>query len=312
MLSGLAAAGGVFVACDGRNLPVGMMLPLAAHITQAERFAAQARAPAARCASGSGGRSSGQRSWPRPRCWSSCAARISASRPLVARVHSGDPSNVEARAARRYWPHVFADLDFRRHRENEDQNVLLNYGYAVLRAIVARAICAAGLHPSLGIHHHNRYNAFCLADDLMEPFRPTVDRAVAEYMSTHDEPYQLEAAAKQHIIGELTGRYDDGRPAADLVRHGRPDGRFAGRCFPGQCRVSCRVDCPEIDSSLERAGDCRNFRVSEMGLSFRARGPGRASPLALWERARVRACRDKNTFSRGIVECGCLRCSTCR
>ena len=126
---------------------------------------------------------------------------------LAGRVRSGDPSNVEARAARRYWPYVFADLDFRRHRENEDQNILLNYGYAVLRAIVARAICAAGLHPSLGIHHHNRYNAFCLADDLMEPFRPAVDRAVAEYMSTHDEPYKLESAAKQNIIGDLTGRY---------------------------------------------------------------------------------------------------------
>jgi CRISPR-associated protein Cas1 len=207
VLSGLAAAGGVFVTCDGRNLPVGMLLPLAAHTTQAERFAAQA------CAA-----------LPvRKRLWRKIVrAKIKAQaallvelrgtdfglNALVGQVQSGDPSNVEARAARRYWPNVFADLDFRRHRENEDQNVLLNYGYAVLRAIVARAICAAGLHPSLGIHHHNRYNAFCLADDLMEPFRPKVDRAVAEYMSTHDEPYKLESAAKQNIIGELTGRYD--------------------------------------------------------------------------------------------------------
>ena len=207
VLSGLAEAGGVFVACDSRNLPVGMMLPLAGHTTQAERFAAQACAPLP----------------VRKRLWRQIVrAKIMAQaallvelrgmdfglKALVGRVRSGDPSNVEARAARRYWPHVFADLDFRRHRENEDQNVLLNYGYAVLRAIVARAVCAAGLHPSLGIHHHNRYNAFCLADDLMEPYRPTVDRAVAEYMSTHDEPYHLESAAKQHIIGELTGRYD--------------------------------------------------------------------------------------------------------
>jgi CRISPR-associated protein Cas1 len=206
-LSGLAAAGGVFVTCDGRNLPVGMMLPLALHHTQAERFAAQARAPLPT----------------RKRLWRQIVrAKIEAQaallvelrgmdfglRPLVARVRSGDTSNVEALAARRYWPHVFADLDFRRHRENEDQNILLNYGYAVLRAIVARAICAAGLHPSLGIHHHNRYNAFCLADDLMEPYRPAVDRAVAEYVSTHDPFYKLEAAAKQHIIGELTARYE--------------------------------------------------------------------------------------------------------
>ncbi len=207
VLSGLAAAGGVFVTCDGHNLPVGMMLPLASHHTQAERFAAQASAPLP----------------VRKRLWRQIVqAKIKAQaallvelrgtdfgvKPLAARVHSGDPSNVEARAARRYWPAVFADLDFRRHRENEDQNILLNYGYAVLRAIVARAICAAGLHPSLGIHHHNRYNAFCLADNLMEPFRPAVDRAVAEYMSTHDEPYKLEAAAKQNIIGELTSRYE--------------------------------------------------------------------------------------------------------
>jgi CRISPR-associated protein Cas1 len=123
---------------------------------------------------------------------------------------------VEARAARRYWPALFADLSFRRQRDNEDQNVLLNYGYAVLRAIVARAISAAGLHPSLGIHHHNRYDSFCLADDLMEPFRPTVDHAVVEYMNDHDEPYGLESAAKQQIISELTGRYLMGRELRTL------------------------------------------------------------------------------------------------
>ena len=71
--------------------------------------------------------------------------------------------------------------------------------------------------PRLGIHHHNRYDSFCLADDLMEPFRPTVDHAVVEYMSDHDEPYGLEAAAKQQIIGELTGRYLMGGELADAV-----------------------------------------------------------------------------------------------
>ncbi len=206
VLSGLAAAGGVFVACDGRNLPVGMLLPLAGHFAQAERFAAQARAPLPM----------------RKRLWRQIVcAKIKAQASLLMElqgddngiavlarhVRSGDPSNLEARAARRYWPRLFADLNFRRHRENEDQNILLNYGYAVLRAIVARAICAAGLHPSLGIHHHNRYNAFCLADDLMEPYRPTVDRSVAEYMRTHDQVCELEPAAKQHIISDLTVRY---------------------------------------------------------------------------------------------------------
>jgi len=206
VLSGLAAAGGVFVSCDGQNLPVGMMLPLAAHTTQAERFAAQARAPAPL----------------RKRLWQQIVrAKIAAQAALLrercgndfglaallGRVHSGDPSNVEARAARRYWPNLFADPAFHRRRDRPDQNLLLNYGYAVLRAIVARAICAAGLHPSLGLHHHNRYNAFCLADDLMEPYRPAVDRAVVEYVGTRGKPYRLDAAAKQHIIGDLTGRY---------------------------------------------------------------------------------------------------------
>ena len=206
VLSGLAAAGGVFVTCDRFNLPVGMMLPLAAHHAQAERFLAQARAPLP----------------VRKRLWRQIVcSKIKAQAALLVelrgqdfglqalgrQVRSGDPANVEARAARRYWPAVFADLNFRRQRDNEDQNVLLNYGYAVLRAIVARAVSAAGLHPSLGIHHHNRYDPFCLADDLMEPFRPAVDHAVADYMRNHDAPYGLEAAAKQQIISELTGRY---------------------------------------------------------------------------------------------------------
>jgi len=206
VLSGLAESGGSFVACNRQNLPVGMLLPLAVHYAQAERFSAQARSPLPM----------------RKRLWRTIVrAKICAQaemleelhgtdhglRALVPKVRSGDPANVEARAARRYWPLAFADSSFRRHRENEDQNLLLNYGYAVLRAVVARAICGAGLHPSLGIHHHNRYNAYCLADDLMEPFRPTVDRAVAEYIADHDDYQGVESAAKQYIIGELTGRY---------------------------------------------------------------------------------------------------------
>jgi CRISPR-associated protein Cas1 len=206
VLSGLAEVGATFVACDPRHLPVGMLVPLVGHDTQVERFAAQARA-----------------SRPlRKRLWKQIVrAKIQAQaavledmhgtdhglRALVAQVRSGDPANVEARAARRYWPRLFADLNFRRNPDNEDQNLLLNYGYAVLRAIVARAICACGLHPCLGIHHHNRYDAFCLADDLMEPFRPTVDHAVAEYVAAHDAVYGLEKAAKQAIVSQLTGRY---------------------------------------------------------------------------------------------------------
>jgi CRISPR-associated protein Cas1 len=96
---------------------------------------------------------------------------------LVRKVRSGDPDNVEAQAARRYWS-VLLGADFRRDQSGEGANALLNYGYTVLRATISRAICAAGLHPSIGLHHANRGNAFALADDLMEPYRPIVDRAV--------------------------------------------------------------------------------------------------------------------------------------
>ena len=90
-------------------------------------------------------------------------------------VEPADRRNVEAQAARYYWKRLFDDA-FRRSSTGPPPNGLLNYGYAIVRASAARHVCAAGLHPSLGLHHHNRFNPFCLADDLMEPFRPSVDR----------------------------------------------------------------------------------------------------------------------------------------
>ena len=102
---------------------------------------------------------------------------------LARRVKSGDPENMEAQADRRYWQLLFGP-DFQRERFGEMPNPLLNYGYTVLRAATARAVAAAGLHPSLGIHHHNRYDAMCLVDDLMEPFRPAVDYAVVRLIES--------------------------------------------------------------------------------------------------------------------------------
>ena len=92
-------------------------------------------------------------------------------------VKPGDPENIEAQAAQRYWPALLG-TEFRRRRNGDDPNGLLNYGYTILRASITRYICASGLHPSIGLHHSNRFNAFCLADDLMEPFRPAVDMEV--------------------------------------------------------------------------------------------------------------------------------------
>ena len=122
-------------------------------------------------------------------------------RALARRVRSGDPENVEAQAARRYWPLLFGK-DFKRERFGPMPNPFLNYGYTVLRAAVARAVVAAGLHPSLGVHHHNRGDALCLVDDLMEPFRPVVDATVVRLRSGgHND---LTTEAKGALAGFLT------------------------------------------------------------------------------------------------------------
>lgn len=207
VLAGLARHGAALIACDERRLPVLLALPLEGHFTQAERFAAQAAA-----------------SLPlRKRLWRQVVrAKIAAQadllekrhgsdhglRALIPLVRSGDPTNVEARAASRYWDRLFGSIPFRRVRDGDDQNRLLNYGYAVLRAIVARAICAAGLHPCLGIHHHNRYNPYCLADDLMEPFRPVVDEVVAARFAGADSEAELVPEVKAALLMALLGRFD--------------------------------------------------------------------------------------------------------
>jgi CRISP-associated protein Cas1 len=106
---------------------------------------------------------------------------------LARRVRSGDPENIEAQAARRYWTSLLG-ADFRRSFETGRENILLNYGYSILRAATARAVCAAGLTPALGIHHHNRKNPFALVDDLMEPYRPLVDQSVRMIIDSSDLP----------------------------------------------------------------------------------------------------------------------------
>ncbi len=205
VLARLAQAGAVFVACDDKHLPVGLMLPLCSHSTQTESIAAQASADEPT----------------KKRVWQQLVrAKIGHQAALLQslygddqglaamrkRVRSGDTSNVEAQAARRYWAALFGKRRFRRDPDRKDQNRHLNYGYAVLRATVGRALCGAGLHPSLGVHHHNRYDAYCLADDLMEPFRPLVDRAVVRWVSDHDPKAPLDRDAKGVLLGALAGR----------------------------------------------------------------------------------------------------------
>ncbi|MFA5298378.1 MAG: type II CRISPR-associated endonuclease Cas1 [Lutibacter sp.] len=119
-----------------------------------------------------------------------------------AKVLSGDTDNREGVAAAHYWKHIF-DFDFKRERYGDYPNLFLNYGYIILRAAVARAIAGSGLLSTLGIHHHNKYNAFCLADDIMEPFRPLVDAKVIEIINTFPDK-ELTTEIKAELLKVLT------------------------------------------------------------------------------------------------------------
>ena len=204
VLAGVAANGGIVVVSDDKFQPSGMLLPLDAHYAQGERFRLQAAAAQPI----------------QKRLWQQIVrAKIGAQSAVLKRltdndgglpylasqVNSGDTGNHEAQAAQRYWRLVFNNPHFRRNREADDQNRLLNYGYAVLRALTARAICGSGLHPALGVHHHNRYDPFALASDLMEPFRPTVDEAVARIICEHGEGVALGKDVKRTLIAAITG-----------------------------------------------------------------------------------------------------------
>lgn len=118
------------------------------------------------------------------------------------KVKSGDPENKEAQAARLYWPALFGE-GFLRRRDGAPPNNLLNFGYAILRAATARAISGSGLLPGIGIHHHNQYNAYGLADDLMEPYRPFTDLAVLEYLQANHPPDTLGKAEKAMLLQVL-------------------------------------------------------------------------------------------------------------
>lgn len=226
----LAQKGGAFVTCDERRLPVAMLLPLQSNVTQTERMIAQA----------SVSEPVRKRLWKRivraklksqARSLDACGLDGQPVRALLTEVKSGDPANVEAQAARRYWSALSGRAlpeDFTRDADGPWPNALLNYGYAVLRAIVARALCGAGLHPSLGLHHHNRYNPFCLADDLMEPLRPLVDKAVIGFIRANPDLGEVTKAARGHMIQKLMDRYvhqNEARTLVDLA--GRAAARLA-------------------------------------------------------------------------------------
>lgn len=241
-LAGVMRHGGSVVVCDDGHTPVGMMLPFGTNALQTQRIRSQLDS-----------------SLPlRKRLWKGIVQnKIKAQahtleihtgtdaglRALATRVQSGDRQNTESTAAQRYWPRLFGDPTFRRRREAPDQNRLLNYGYAVVRAAVGRAICAAGLHASVALHHRHRENAWALADDLIEPYRTLVDDEVAEIVGSFGGDIALEPSIKRRIIGVLHTRIWGGsgenRTALDWI--GRTAASLAG-AFAGE---TDRVFYPE-------------------------------------------------------------------
>lgn len=239
------------ITCDSRSMPVGLMLPLYGNSTQNERFREQLDS-----------------SLPlRKQLWQqTIKAKIDNQACVLnkctgitvkvmerwsADVRSGDPDNIEGRAAAYYWKNLFSRIPaisgFTRDRNGMSPNNLLNYGYAILRAIVARGLVSSGLLPTLGIHHHNRYNAYCLADDIMEPYRPYVDELVFSLVQEFGcDSIELNKDMKFRLLGI---------PTIEVVINGKRSPLMVAvtqttaslyKCFSGEAR---KIIYPERGSS---------------------------------------------------------------
>lgn len=201
LLSALLDNNCAVITCDDKSLPVGLLLPLCGNTVQTERFRDQLES-----------------SLPlRKQLWQQTVAQKIANQASVLKlctdaeigcmaawskeVRSGDPENLEGRAAAYYWRNFFPMVDdFTRGREGKAPNNLLNYGYAILRAIVARALVSSGMLPTMGIHHQNRYNPYCLADDIMEPYRPYVDHLVFDMVRKYGLSEELTKSKKAELL----------------------------------------------------------------------------------------------------------------
>lgn len=224
------------ITCSSSHMPAGLMLPLYGNTIQNERFRSQIES-----------------SLPlKKQLWQQTVQQKISNQAAVLEfatgvkhpnmsvwsesVRSGDTGNMEARAAAYYWRNLFPDKDdFVRGRDGEAPNNLLNYGYAIVRAVIARALVSSGLLPTLGIHHHNRYNAYCLADDIMEPYRPYVDRFVYMICQRH-ESLELNPVLKRELLSI---------PTLDVVINGQRSPLMVAasatssslvKCFSGEIR----------------------------------------------------------------------------
>jgi len=239
------------VHCNEKHLPVGMLLNLNGNTLQHQRFQKQIAA-----------------SEPlKKNLWQQTVqAKISNQAALLLhigkdvkrmmylqkKVQSGDPDNCEAQAASYYWKLLFEDKiqNFSRNQDGEPPNNMLNYGYAVLRAAMARALVGTGLLPTLGIFHRNQYNAYCLADDIMEPYRPYVDHAVVEYMAQYGTPPEtLNKEINRHFLMILQADiYFEKERSPLLVALTRTTASLFA-CFQGKKR---KILYPELKHELNQ------------------------------------------------------------
>lgn len=221
--------------CDQYHLPIGLLMPLNGHTEQTERFKNQINASVPL----------------KKNLWQqTISAKIANQAGLLKEkgipcrkmelwakeVTSGDVLNHESRAAVFYWQNLITVENFTRGQKGIAPNNLLNYGYAILRAITARAIVSSGMLPTLGIFHRNKYNAYCLADDIMEPYRPYVDLIVCHIMETEDSYEELTIEIKKQLLGIATiDVFIDGKNSPLMVAMSRTT-HSLHECFEGTAR----------------------------------------------------------------------------
>lgn len=224
-----------FISCNDQHLPIGLFLPLQGNNLQSERFRQQIDA-----------------SEPlKKQMWQQTViSKIAGQAQILAeqgvengnmlawckQVKSGDTDNIEGRAAAYYWRNVFHNPDFLRAQDGLPPNNLLNYGYAIVRALMARALVAAGVLPTLGIHHHNRYNAYCLADDIMEPYRPYVDRVVIDIYKRIADLSELTPALKREMLAVNTTEVLIDHRRSPLQIAVQTTANSVQKCFSGEAR----------------------------------------------------------------------------
>lgn len=237
LIEALLENNSALITCDRKHLPVGLLLPLEGNTLQNERFRHQVEA-----------------SLPlKKQLWQqtvqykisnqasllteACKTETGNMQKWAQDVRSGDPDNLEARAAAYYWKNLFRHYpEFTRDKEGDYPNNLLNYGYAILRGTIARALVVSGLLPTLGIHHSNKYNAYCLADDIMEPYRPFVDKLVLEIMSKENEETVLTTAQKVELLKIPTlDVVINGQKSPLMIAAGMTTASLA-KCFLGETR----------------------------------------------------------------------------